>query len=136
MLHTTHPARRNDNHVIHGLNLHIDMKPLSIRELDRGKGHWVLPWPCVSSLPRSNSPQKHVKISEIGNPGSPASFKVRCPKGNRARLIPKSGYETRVIRQYLSASMDKLMSIVDEGTDCVKCLDVPHKLNSVPDLVG
>ena len=94
--------------------------------------------PCHDPIPgnvapQPNCPQKHVKISEIGNP---ASFKVRCPKGNQARLIPKSGYETRVIRQYLSASMDELMSIVDEGTDCVKCLDVPHKLNSVPDLVG
>ena len=76
-----------------------------------------------------------MKISEIGNPGSPASFKVRCPKGNRARLIPKSGYETRVIRQYLSASIEDLMDLIDEGTDCVNCLDVPYELSNVPDLV-
>ena len=52
------------------------------------------------------------------------------------RLEHRNDSDLIDIRQYLSASMDELMSIVDEGTDCVKCLDVPHKLNSVPDLVG
>ena len=39
------------------------------------------------------------------------------------------------IRQYKSLSMEELITTIDEGTDCVNCLDVPHEFSNVPEIV-
>lgn len=51
------------------------------------------------------------------------------------RLEHRNDSDLIDIRQYLSASIEDLMDLIDEGTDCVNCLDVPYELSNVPDLV-
>ena len=51
------------------------------------------------------------------------------------RLEHRNDSDLIDIHQYLSASIEDLMDLIDEGTDCVNCLDVPYELSNVPDLV-